>query len=276
MLWIGSAQHGRPGPLNRFSLSFRASYDSQDWELKVAFGELRTRQPGSHGEQQTPQARRPDHGLPENTADHDFEYTECCQVTSADEPADRREMHSDGDQGRQHMSASEDWTAVNFWYSLRRDQQQAFRVVANCQLFDAGERLMREGEHGDHVAVVTSGLTEIRVREDGAERVVAQRGPGQLIGERAALKVSRRSAAVVAVVPVRALVVRTADFETFISVYPEVLDRIEEQIFTRMREHRPGAGPSDLAGQNCTVIRTDVAGFSSANRCAADRELIRI
>jgi hypothetical protein len=105
--------------------------------------------------------------------------------------------------------------------------------------------------------------------------VVAQRGPGQLIGERAALKVSRRSATVVAVVPVRALVVRTADFETFISVYPEVLDLIEEQIFTRMREHRPGAGPSDPAGQNCTVIRTDVAGFSSPNRCAADRELIR-
>ncbi len=113
------------------------------------------------------------------------------------------------------------------------------------------------------------------MREDGAGRVVAQRGPGQLIGERSALKVSRRSAAVVALVPVRALVVRTADFETFISVYPEVLDLIAEQIFTRMRQHRPGAAPSDLARQNCTVIRTDVAGFSSANRCAADRELIR-
>jgi len=148
-------------------------------------------------------------------------------------------------------------------------------AVASRHFFDAGERLMREGEHGDHVAVITSGLTVVRVRENGADRIVAERGPGQLIGERAALNVSRRSATVVAVVPVRALLVRTADFEAFISTYPEILDLIEEQMFTRMREYRPGPGWPDLAGQNATVIRTDVAGFSSPHRSAEDREVIR-
>ena len=137
------------------------------------------------------------------------------------------------------ISVDENWTPVNFLYSLRDDQRQAFTAIASSQRFYAGERLMREGEHADHVAVITSGLTEVRVREDDAERVVAQRGPGQLIGERAALRWAR-SATVVAVVPVRALLVRTADFETFISTYPEVLELIEKQIFTRMRSTGPG------------------------------------
>jgi hypothetical protein len=204
-----------------------------------------------------------------------FGYSEDPPAKSEHKSLTQEEAHDDTVRRQAQMSTDENWTPVNFWYSLRQDQQQAFMAVADLQLFDAGERLMREGEHADHVAVITSGLTEVRVRENGAERVVAQRGPGQLIGERAALKVSRRSATVMAVVPVRALVVRTADFETFISAYPEVLDLIEKQIFTRMREYRPGLDPADLAGQNCTVIRTDVAGFSSPSRCAADRELIR-
>ena len=54
-----------------------------------------------------------------------------------------------------------------------------------------------------------------------------------------------------------------------------MLDLIEKQIFTRMREYRPGAAWADLAGQNCTVIRTDAAGFSAPYRNAGDRELIR-
>ena len=269
---IGPVELSLPRPLRWPSVA--ASYDGEKREFKLAISPSRAAGGDPPGDSQPAQA--PAGGERTVTASEpDSGYGEYPPVMSADKSLAWEETHSDTDRRKVRVSANENWTPVNFWYSLRQDQQQAFMAVASRQLFDAGERLMREGEHGDHVAVIRSGLTEVRVREDGAERVVAQRGPGQLIGERAALKVTRRSATVVAVVPVRALVVRTADFETFISVYPEVLDLIEEQIFNRMREHRPGPDPSDLAGQNCTVIRTDVAGFSSPRRCAADRELIR-
>lgn len=255
-------------------LSVAASFDGGKREFKLEISQSKSPDGDLPGESHLPPAR----------AAH--ERTVTAQETSLgcgeDPPSGsghqwltQEEAYDSTSRGQAQISIDENWVPVNFWYSLGQDQRQAFLAVASRQLFDAGERLMREGDHGDHVAVITSGLTEVRVREDGAERVVAQRGPGQLIGERAALKVSRRSATVVAVVPVRALLVRTADFETFISAYPEVLDLIEEQIFTRMREHRPGPDPAALAGQNCTVIRTDVAGFSSPRRCAADRELIR-
>ena len=134
---------------------------------------------------------------------------------------------------------------------------------------------MREGEPGDYVAVIISGLTEVRVRQDGAWRLVAERGPGQLIGERAALEINPRSATVVAVGTVEALVVRTADFAGFLSAHPEVLKLVERQIFTRMLEDRPGSGRPELAGQNCTVVRTDVAGFSAAGRNDDDRRFVR-
>jgi hypothetical protein len=250
-----------------FACDFKAS-------VQLNIGQRREQDDDLSGERQADPAR-PDWGHTETSPEPTFGPTEYPQVASAHRLGRWDETYNDTSQGHARISGNEDWTPVNFLYSLRDDQRHAFKAIASSQQFDAGERLMREGEHGDHVAVIISGLTEVRVRENGADRIVAQRGPGQLIGERAALKVSRRSATVVAVVPVRALLVRTEDFQEFVSTHPEVLELIEKQIFTRMREYYPGTAWADLAGQNCTVIRTDAAGFSAPYRNAEDRELIR-
>jgi hypothetical protein len=139
-----------------------------------------------------------------------------------------------------------------------------------------------------------SGLIEVRVSENGTERVVAVRGPGQLIGERAALEVNPRSATVVALQTVMALVMSTADFAAFVSTYPAVLKIVEDQIFTRLREGRAGqdpagaqqalawagsrhtgGGPAGLTGQNCTVICIDVVGFGADERDAEAHKIIK-
>ena len=75
--------------------------------------------------------------------------------------------------------------------------------------------------------VMLAGWTEICVRENAWERVVARRGPGHLVGERVALQISVRSATVVAIQRVDALVMRTEDFAAFISTYPAVLKIVE-------------------------------------------------
>jgi len=197
---------------------------------------------------------------------------------------------------------------ANFWSSLTPDQQQAFEAKARRRVFAAGARLMEEGEHADHVAVILSGLTEIRVREDGGgERVVAERGPGQLIGERAALKVSVRSATVVALQIVVALTMSTEDFAEFVSTYPAVREIVENQIHSRLREGTARSEPyqpdgrsggltdswmaSDragsrypgstaprlvpLTGQTCTVVRTDLVAFGANERTDEARQIIR-
>jgi hypothetical protein len=164
---------------------------------------------------------------------------------------------------------------------------------------------MQEGEQADHVIVILGGRTKICVNENGRERVLAERGPGQLVGERGALQVSVRSASVIALETVRALVARTWDFAAFISAHPKVLDIVESQLNDRLTEEPTGYGPDDspdafrgiladgkvtadwptstlstrhpqlLNGENCTVILSDVVGFGARARNDEDRRIIR-
>ncbi len=189
-------------------------------------------------------------------------------------------------------------TLVNFWSALDRAEREAFLRVASERTFAAGARLVHEGEPADHVIVILSGWTKIGVHEHGRERTVAERGPGQLIGERGALQVSVRSASVVALETVRALVVSTADFAAFISTHLRVLAIVEGQLYDRLTEEPARCQCSDcagafrtahvattsttqgnqlhqLAGQNCTVLFTDVVSFASHTRNDGDRRVIR-
>ena len=102
---------------------------------------------------------------------------------------------------------------------------------------------MREGEPGNHVVVILSGWTRITVHDKGRERVIAERGLGQLIGERAALRVSVRSATVVALETLQGLVMRTADFADFVSTHQGVLSIVEGHVYERLTEESVRLAP---------------------------------
>ena len=176
---------------------------------------------------------------------------------------------------------------VVFWEELTAVEREAFRSFADPRSFAAGARLIQEGDRTDHMFVILSGSTEIRIEKYGVERVVAIRGPGQLVGERAALQISVRSASVVAVDTVHALVAQIRDFAAFISGHPRVLGIIERQAHDRYRVDVLGSGASGpitagrpaqprlLVGENCTVMLSDVAGFGAEWRNDEDRRMIR-
>jgi hypothetical protein len=195
-----------------------------------------------------------------------------------------------------------DGANVAFWEALDPVEREAYRSVAFSRTFAAGARLIKEGERADHVIVILSGRTKIVVEENGTERVLAERGPGQLVGERGALQVSVRSASVIALETVQALVVRTADFAAFISAHPAVLSIVECQLYDRLTEQpagpddfrgilvgetttdwlrrhlyadRPSPRPQPLNWENCTIILSDVAGFGARTRTDEDRRIIR-
>ena len=170
-----------------------------------------------------------------------------------------------------------------FWDSLSRTQQRDLAALGAERTFAAGARLMTQGEFGDHVVVIRSGRVEISVGDNAAERVIARRGPGDLIGERAVLQVNVRSATVVASETVCGLVVKTEEFARFLSSNPGVLDIVERQIYDRLTEQDyvapapPGwlRNQPALAGENCTVVNADVVGFGASSRSDRDRLLIR-
>jgi Cyclic nucleotide-binding domain len=211
----------------------------------------------------------------------------------------RQSEHSDSPDLRPHSAAT------GFWDVLDPTEREVLRSLASWRTFAAGARIMEEGERADHVIVILGGQVEIRLHVDGNEQVVAVRGLGELVGERAALKVSVRSATVVARVMVWALVVQTKDFAAFMSAHPRVLDIVQNQQYQRRAAGAPGyeyddnadwspAGrvnrghpeeghstgysnkrPQTLAGENCTVILTDVADYGARIRTDNDRLLIR-
>jgi CRP-like cAMP-binding protein len=198
--------------------------------------------------------------------------------------------------------------AVSFWDALDAAERVALAMVATAQGFAAGQPLMCEGDLADHVMVIIEGHVEVCVDENGWERVLAERGPGELVGERAGLQVRIRSASVIALDPVQVLTVSTEAFQAFVNTHPKVFDIVEQQLYDRLTEAPaerpdrlrprdgylvPGAGepaavrlhpgpaaatmPSmpPLNGENCTIMYSDVVGFSSGKRNDADRLVIR-
>jgi CRP-like cAMP-binding protein len=172
----------------------------------------------------------------------------------------------------------EQFARDSFWAALNPAEQQDFTAAAQRRTFARGATLMREGEPADYVIVVLSGRTKICVSEYGRELLLAERGPGDLIGERAALEVSERSATVVALTTVQALVVTTERFAEFVSSHPRALGLVEGQVYARLTEV-PGRDVQPrrlkLAGENCTVVLTDVNGFGGQHRNEEDRQIVR-
>ena len=81
------------------------------------------------------------------------------------------------------VNAVRDAGAVNFWSVLSPAERNAFESAARRQVFAAGTALMREGEQADAVMVILDGRARVCIDEDGRERVITERGPGDLIGE---------------------------------------------------------------------------------------------
>src|SRR5918999_1629136 len=130
--------------------------------------------------------------------------------------------------------------AQTFWHALSATEQDALRAVARQRTYAPGVVLCREGQPADHVIVIKSGWTKVCVEHPEGERVIARRGPGDVVGERAALRVGARSATVVAIETVRALVVATDDFAAFLGDHPRLLSVLESQIYGRLTEDRDG------------------------------------
>ncbi|MCL2585516.1 MAG: cyclic nucleotide-binding domain-containing protein [Streptosporangiales bacterium] len=165
----------------------------------------------------------------------------------------------------------------SFLNSLTPSELRAFTAAAHERTFARGSTPMREGDRADYVMVILDGWVQISVSEDGRDRAIAKRGPGQLIGEVGILRINARSATVTVLETIRALVMRTGEFAGFLSDHQQVRAVVESQIDERLTE-RPYRGNTpqlSLAGENCTIIYTDMIGFGALDRRQRNRQAIR-
>ncbi|MFG2086439.1 cyclic nucleotide-binding domain-containing protein [Spirillospora sp. NPDC048824] len=161
-----------------------------------------------------------------------------------------------------------------FWGTLTPDERQALLARARPHMFRKEDVLCREGGPAAEVIVIMSGWTRVWVEDGPEQRIIAFRGAGELVGERAALMVKDRSATVTAEGDVQALRVDAGDFAMFLDANPRVRAVLEQQVYRRQIERAaPGVLP-DWSGGNCTVLITDITGFSSPSRTDADRRYV--
>jgi CRP-like cAMP-binding protein len=80
---------------------------------------------------------------------------------------------------------------------------------ARRRKLEAGEMLVRQGDEGQELFLLLDGLLEVEVDGD----IVAQVGPGAILGERALLEGGKRTSTLHAATPVRVAVVSAAEVD---------------------------------------------------------------
>src|SRR5712691_1917331 len=100
--------------------------------------------------------------------------------------------------------------------------------------FKAGEFICHEGDPGQESFIIHSGVLEIRRHINGADKVLARLGEGELVGEMALFRKAPRSADMVAAVDSELLVLTYERLEWLIRNRPqltlEILKRLSEQV----------------------------------------------
>ena len=168
---------------------------------------------------------------------------------------------------------------LTFWQLLTLSERQSLSAAARPVTFRAGTFICRQGERADHVLIIKSGWTRVFTEHMDGIRVIAERGPGDLVGERAVMMVRWRSATVVALEDVHALQVPDESFTIFLHAYPRVNALLENQVYQRLTEDRGNANLTTQAaswtGQICPILLTDITAFGSTSRNDADRLQLR-
>jgi CRP-like cAMP-binding protein len=116
------------------------------------------------------------------------------------------------------------------------DKDELQRVAACAEEIDvpAGDQLLVEGKFAFEFFVIRHGAAEV-VR-DGVH--LADLGPGDVLGELAALSHGQRSATVVAKEATSVIFIRAQDFRHFAEEMPELGERIRRVVEERTRSLR--------------------------------------
>lgn len=101
----------------------------------------------------------------------------------------------------------------------------------------AGRVLMRQGDHGAEMFVISSG--RVRIDKNGA--TIAQLGPGDWFGEMALLSEGNRTATATTEEPSRLFVIAHREFHSLMDEMPSVRTAVFECVADRLRRTESGA-----------------------------------
>lgn len=111
--------------------------------------------------------------------------------------------------------------------------------VGRERRYRKGTAVFRLGDPGGFVVLITDGRAKVVAStDDGAEQLLGIRGPGDLVGELAALDLedARRMASVIALEPLSCRLVPVDEFATFLERHPRAALALLRTVADRMRD----------------------------------------
>lgn len=119
-----------------------------------------------------------------------------------------------------------------------------------------GETLFRQGEPGDSLYIVISGMVRVVVqRQDGEQRLVAECGDGETVGEMAVLGGAPRSATVTAARDTHLAKLTQAGYERLLSKHPTTIARLfTARVVSRLAAHISGAASVSRVPTTIAVV----------------------
>lgn len=121
--------------------------------------------------------------------------------------------------------------ALTLFGDLTRPQLEAMVHLLDEQYFSEGERILRQGFSGSNLYIILSGDAAVKI--DGVQRTVLSRG--DFFGEISVLLGEPPVADVVALGPLRCLVLPGMELEAFLTTYPKVTYRMLQAEARRVR-----------------------------------------
>ena len=121
---------------------------------------------------------------------------------------------------------------------LSEEDRTAFESIGRHRRYGPGRLLMLEGEHLGYVLLLIEGRVKVTsMTTDGRELLLSVCGPGELMGELAALggELQPCSATVSTLDPVRAQAVPTREFLDYVEHHPKALLILTRAIIERLR-----------------------------------------
>ena len=107
---------------------------------------------------------------------------------------------------------------VPFLARLEKEDRIGLLAIGRPLCYPARGVIMRQDEPSSHVLLLLHGWTKVTVLAvNGYEALLALRGPGDIVGEGAALSRRQRSATVTALEPVEAVVIEQSRFTAFLT-----------------------------------------------------------
>lgn len=141
-------------------------------------------------------------------------------------------------------------SSVGLGSLLPREAWNALLASGAVRRFDKGEVLMRQGEPGAYVFLLTTGRVKVaRVDAEGNELLLAVRGVEEVVGELAVLGGGRRTATVTALAPCITYVLSAAAFLRILREL-HVEEVLLRYLIARQRESEDAR--AELAGLNAT------------------------